>query len=109
MKSLALAMILSVMSSATMAQEIIKPPCHQPPMPNDQSSDTVVKFFNKHRMEYQACMEKFADEQKALVETYGKTDPAKANIAHESAEAALKEYNAFVDALNAHAKAKDDE
>jgi len=106
--TLTLGLLICLFSAAAGAQEITKPSCKQPPMPSDQSSDMVVKYFNKHRIEYDKCMNKFVDEQKAIVAANEKTDPAKAKQAYDSAEAALKELNAFIDALNEHSKTQDD-
>jgi len=69
----------------------------------------VVKYFNKHRLEYKACVDKFVEQQKAIVDANSTSNPQKALEAHDAAEAVLKQYNDFVDTLNAHAKAKAEE
>jgi len=78
--------------------------CKQPPVPSDQASDVVVKYFNKHRLEYKSCVDKFVEEQKAVVDANSTSNPAKAQAAYDAALKAQKEYNDFVESLNQHAK-----
>ncbi len=67
----------------------------------------VVKYFNKHRLEYKTCVDKFVEQQKAIVDANASTNPQKAQAAHDAAEAVLKQYNDFVDKLNEHAKSQE--
>lgn len=97
-KSLTIIVLLSA-STQTFAEEAPKNPCHQPVMPNSQSSDIVIKYFSKHMREYKTCIDKFVKEQRAISTLA--TDVNGASKAFEAAEAAQKEYNAIADELNA--------
>ncbi|MET3106874.1 hypothetical protein AAKU67_002374 [Oxalobacteraceae bacterium GrIS 2.11] len=68
--------------------------CKTPTIPIAQASDVVVKYFNKHREAYEKCITKFVTEQQEIVKS--EKDVAKANAAHDAAEAAIKEYNNFM-------------
>jgi hypothetical protein len=101
MKSITTTLLLSVLATSAFAQEAPKNPCHQPVMPNAQSSDMVIKYFNKHMLEYKSCIDIFVAEQRAIVKANETTDAPKAKQAFDAAEVAQKEYNAMVDELNA--------
>ena len=104
MKSLAITLLATLLAAQAVAQDAPNP-CHQPVMPNSQSSDTVIKYFNKHMLEYKACIDKYVEEQRAIAKQTA--DPTKSNLAFAAAEAAQKEYNAMVDALNTQKPAED--
>jgi hypothetical protein len=98
------ASILSLAAASAFADDAPVNQCKQPPIPSDQASDVVVKYFNKHRLEYKSCIDKFVEDQKAVVQANSTANPQKAQAAYDAAEKAQKEYNDFVDALNQHAK-----
>jgi hypothetical protein len=68
--------------------------CQQPVIPMETASDVVRKYFEKKHKKYSECITKFVDEQSAIAKN--STDVAKANQAHDAAEAAIKEYNDFM-------------
>ena len=102
--TLVFASILFLTATAAWAGDGPVASCKQPTVPADHASDVVVKYFNKHRLEYKDCIDKFIDEQKAIVDANATGNPQKAQQAHDAAEVAQKEYNDFVEALNQHAK-----
>jgi hypothetical protein len=98
MKSLPISLLLLALAAPAFADDLPKHNCQQPVLPNAQSSETVVKFFNKRFATYKTCIDKFVEEQRSI--SKNTTDVAKANQAFEAAEAAQKEYNAMADELN---------
>jgi len=105
MKFITISILLAALSANAFADDAPKNPCAQPAMPNEQSSDIVVKYFNKHMAQYKACIDKFVGEQRAIAQASQSTDVAKANQAVDAAEAAQKQYNDMIEVLNEHAKA----
>ena len=87
-----------LLSTSAMADEPVKHPCNIPVVPIPQASDVVVKYFNKHVLEYKTCIAKFVEEQSAISKS--NPDPVIANAAHDAAEATIKEYNAFMALLD---------
>jgi hypothetical protein len=106
MKSLVAILVVALSCAYASAQEAPKNPCKPPVMPNDQSSDIVVKYFNKHWKEYEACVNKFVTEQRDIANNTT-NETTKRQQAWDAAEAAQKEHNSMVDALNAHKAAQD--
>jgi hypothetical protein len=98
MKFLPITLLLITLAAPAFADDLPKHDCQQPVLPNAQSSESVVKYFNKRLATYKACIDKFVEEQRAIAKQA--TDTAKANQAFEAAEVAQKEYNAIADELN---------
>lgn len=90
--------ILSALSSMALADDVAKPNCEQPVVPNMQASDLVLKSFEKKSKKYNECISKFIDAQKEI-ETSA-TDRVQASLAHKAAEAAIAEFNKFSAELN---------
>lgn len=93
MRTLSVLLLASFFSSLAFADQPLASNCKQPTIPNPQSSDMVVKFFNKHHEEYSKCIDKFVKEQQAIYK--GSTDPVVSSAAHDAAEAAIKEFNNY--------------
>ena len=89
---------LVLICSTALANEPQKTACNQPTIPQPLASDLVIKYFDKHVLQYKACITKFVDEQTAISKT--STDVAVANAAHDAAEAAIKESNDFIAAID---------
>jgi len=106
MKFLITFVLASALTSQVYAEDIPKHQCTKPTAPNSQASDMVVKFFNKKLDAYRACIDKFVKEQRE--QSTLTLDPTTANLHHDAAEAAIKEYNDFMAELNAKAKNDDD-
>ena len=99
MKPLIPLIFATLISSSAMADEPIKSNCTRPVIPIQSASDLVNKYFHKHVKEFDTCVAKFIDEQ----ETISKTSPdiAKANAAHDAAEATIKDHHEFSEEVNA--------
>jgi hypothetical protein len=108
MKSLILALISCAFIGQALADDANKHSCQRPVTPNMQSSDTVIKLFNKRMVKYGACIDKFVTERRAYSKEMEKADPTKASEAWEAAEAAQKEYNSLVEEVNANSAPQDD-
>jgi hypothetical protein len=102
MKSLFLILLATFLSAHALADDLTKPDCKQPTVPNPMASDLVMKQFTKKKTAYDACINKFIDEQREIAKTT--TDVLKANLAHDAAESAVKEYNDYMEVLNARTK-----
>lgn len=98
MKSALLLLCAGLVSFHVCAEELITNDCKAPNIPIPQASDVVVKFFNKRVETFKKCIEKFVDEQRSASKTT--TDVTKANMAHDAAERATKQYNDFMAELN---------
>jgi len=94
MKTISALVLALLFSAHAFAGEQTNSECKIPTIPIPQASDVVVKYFNKHREAYEKCINKFVKEQQEIVKT--EKDVAKANAAHDAAEAAIKEYNNFM-------------
>jgi hypothetical protein len=95
-------LLLSALAAPVFADELPKHSCNKPTIPNAQASEVVIKYFNKHMAEYKTCIDKFVTEQRAIVTANQNTDAAKASRSHDAAEAAIKEYNAYIEEINAN-------
>lgn len=84
--------------STVLAEESVTNNCKQPAIPQPLASDLVVKYFDKHVLQYKACITKFVADQTAISKT--SKDVAAANAAHDAAEAAIKEANDFIAAID---------
>lgn len=82
-----------------MAAEPIKHSCEKPVIPQAQSSEIIVKSFQKKMAKYKSCIDKFAEEQRAAAQTDKNPGAAQAHL--DAAEAAIAEYNDQVQAINA--------
>lgn len=80
------------------AADPVKHNCEQPTIPITQASDMVLRYFNKRSEKYKACISKFVEEQRAI--SVKATDVVTANAAHDAAEAAILEYNNYMEKLN---------
>ena len=98
MKSLLTFLSISLLSTAALADDSPKHNCKVPIIPSTQASPVVRKYFDKHSLEYRDCIKKFVDEQHDI-EKITSNSTAQA-LAHDSAEAATKEYNDFMAVLN---------
>jgi len=98
MKSLYGVLLVGALTGPAIADELTKNPCEQPTIPSVRASEMVTKYFNKHGVEYKKCILKFVDEQQKISKE--STDYAKSNAAFQSAEAATKEYNEFIEKVN---------
>jgi hypothetical protein len=107
MKALIPLMFATLFSSTAMADEPAKSNCTRPVIPPAIASDLVNKYYHKHVKEFDKCVAKFIDEQEAI--SKNSTDAAKANAAHDAADAAIKDHNEFIEEVNAReAKIGDD-
>jgi hypothetical protein len=77
--------------------DIPKPKCEKPVVPGEmmRNDPSVTKRFNREVDTWEKCMKSYIDERQAAM---------KAN--EEAANAAIKDYNDTVKALNAAAQAK---
>ena len=100
MKNLILIGFSLLLCLNVMADDNDKNTCKHPVIPNTQASDVIVKLFNKRRDQYEKCIDKFVKEKQAISKSNPNTDVA--NAAHDAAEAAIKEYNAFMAQLKEH-------
>jgi len=102
MKSVIFAITAAVAFAAAapaFADDPNKSPCQAPVTPTAQSSDLVIKLFNKRMVAYKKCIDTFVEDRRSFEKQ--STDPVQAAAAHQAAEAAQKEYNAIVDEMNA--------
>jgi hypothetical protein len=98
MKMSLMLLLTCVVCTNALADDLTPNNCKQPTIPSTLASDTVKIYFEKHNKQYKLCMKQFVDDQRALSKS--SQDVAVANRAHDSAEAAIKEFNDFTDALN---------
>lgn len=98
MKMLSIILFTALVSTQTWADDLAKPNCKQPVIPIPNASEVVVKYFKKHGVEYEKCIDKFVKEQQEIAKT--DTVVAKANAAHDAAESAIAEYNKFMEEVN---------
>src|ERR1700691_1477506 len=99
MKLPSVVLLASALAAPAFAAEGPKNPCEQPTIPDIHASELVTKLFNRRGIEYKKCMDQFIEEQRNIYKQA--TDAAKSNAAFEAAEDAAKEYNAFVEKVNA--------
>ena len=97
MKKIVPLLLLGLLVNQAMADDLPKHSCKLPNIPNIQASDTVTKNFNKNTANYKKCIEKFINDQREIVKT--NPDKDKAREANDAAEAAVKEYNKFMEEL----------
>ena len=97
MKQLLILSILLASSAFAFAGDTSETGCTQPTIPNPQASEVIVKLFNKRVDQYKKCLTNLIDKQEAIYKT--STDAAVANPAHDLAEKAIKEYNAFIEII----------
>ena len=99
MKRLLLAGLALAASNAfaQSAPSIPKPSCEKPKLPGEmmRSDASVTKRYNQDVEAWQKCMKGYIDERQSVM---------KAN--EEAANAAIKDYNDTIKALNEAAKAK---
>ena len=101
MKSKIIILLACILTAHAFAEDAPKNPCEQPVQPNRQASDVVVKSFNKHLAAYNACIKKFVEDMREISKS--STDTVKAQQAHDAAEAAIVEFNAFTADMKANA------
>ncbi|TDK62806.1 hypothetical protein [Sapientia aquatica] len=109
MKTLVPLLLAGLFATHAMADDIPKHSCKLPVIPNIQASDTVRKYFDKNTTNYKKCIEKFVEEQRQIAKT--SPDKTTAYNANEGAEAAVKEYNKFMEELaerNSHLEEPED-
>jgi hypothetical protein len=106
MKPIILFLLLTCQLLCAVAADIPKHNCEKPSLPNVQSSETVVKYFNKRLASYKVCIDKFVAEQRDIAKT--NPDPVQANQAFEAAESAIKEYNDLIQILNSRKPQEED-
>ncbi|HEY8026243.1 MAG TPA: hypothetical protein VIF60_16885 [Burkholderiaceae bacterium] len=99
MKSIIFALAAFAAAGSAYADDANTNPCKAPVTPTAQSSEIIIKLFNKRLTAYKKCIDTFVEERRAVVKE--STDQAKAAAAYEAAEAAQKEYNALIDEVNA--------
>lgn len=93
-----IAFLLLFTSTFAFADEPTKHNCAQPPIPNKFTSDNALKAIDKKTKVYKECIQKFVDEQQSIMRNT--TDVPTANKAHDAAEAAIQELNAYIKARN---------
>ena len=98
MKSIYLLILTSLFAISALAVESNDHGCSQPIIPNVQASPLLMKMFDKRSEAYKKCMQKYVEDQQAISKNSVVVDVA--NAAHEKAEAAIKEYNLYMDSLN---------
>ncbi|MET3106872.1 hypothetical protein AAKU67_002376 [Oxalobacteraceae bacterium GrIS 2.11] len=102
MKNISALLLIGLFCTLTYADESVKHTCKQPVIINPQSSDVVIKYFNKHVAEYKSCIEKFVEAQRNIAKN--EPDKNKQVAANEASETAVKEYNEFFAQLEARNK-----
>ena len=100
--TLSTTLFASLISNQTFADDLAKSSCVQPIIPQPYASDVVLKQFEKKMDKYKTCITKFIDEQQDLSKS--SPDTVKANLAHDAAQSAIKEYNDFMAARNERTK-----
>ena len=97
MKSCAILIMFSLTALTAQADDVAKPDCRPPVIPNPYASDIVVKSFEKHSRQYSECISKFVDAQRAIYTN--PVDATQASLAHSAAEAAITEFNKYSEEL----------
>ena len=81
-----------------LAGDVAHHTCVQPVIPQALAQDYILKLFDRKTTTYKDCINKFIDEQRKIYQT--SNDVATANLAHDAAETAIKEYNNFLEQVN---------
>ena len=90
--------LLLLLSTNVLADEPPKHNCTQPPLLGKMASDFQKKNIEKQTKAYRQCILKFVDEQQKISQST--TDVPTANKAHDAAESAIQELNAYIKARN---------
>ena len=90
--------LLFLVSASVFADEPPKHNCTQPPLLGKMASDFQKKNIEKQTKAYRQCILKFVDEQQKISQST--TDVPTANKAHDAAETAIQELNAYIKARN---------
>ena len=109
MKSALVLLMLSLSTATVFADDMAKSDCKQPPVPNMQASDVIVKFFEKKAKNYSDCIAKFVATQRAVEKSA--TNQTQLDLAHNAAESAIVEFNKFSEELkerNSHTPGAED-
>ena len=109
MKTLALTLVTLALAGPALADDANKSTCQRPVTPNTQSSDLVIKMYNKRMVAFKACTDKFVEDRRAFGKENATKDAPAAQAAYDAADAAVKEYNAAVDEFNAATKPAEDD
>ncbi|HEX7645603.1 MAG TPA: hypothetical protein VF472_25650 [Burkholderiaceae bacterium] len=100
-----LACVIGTLSVCVLADEV-KNTCEKPVPPNIQSSDHVIKYFNRRMAAYKTCTDAYAEERRTFAKL--SKDPEQAQKANNDAEAAIKEFNELVEEVNQRQASKDE-
>ena len=71
--------------------------CEKPVSPNAQSSEHVIKYFNRRMTSYKSCIDTYVAERRMFANS--SQDRAEAEKANNDADAAVKEYNDLVEEI----------
>ena len=91
MKSHAIALFVASMACGTCVADTITSSCEKPILPNKQSSEMVIKGFNKRMISYKKCVDQFASEQIRI--SNESKDPVESQRASDAAATAINEFN----------------